>query len=297
MFADFDETREQIKRIAETKIVEPFRYESQALKTTLNELVRQIELTFGEEIRFAYRRKFLSLNDFLKKNESRLNRPLRDLDDARFLLHTLDTLKTNFSAIDFTIDPLEEVYHLLKKYTIDIPPDEHSAIELLRSTHERIRRRARQVTHELVERQPTFLQRFRADLEQFQLDLQLFIDDYEANGPMREGLQAREANERLIFFERRFDELWKRYETNAAGELLFGFPPTEYRSLQTIQKQFNYLKRLYSLYNAVIQTIQQYDETNWKEIRVEQINNEIQEFQSSPARDETVETPFRLQTK
>lgn len=284
LFADFDETRDQIKRIVETKDVEPFRYETTELKSTLNEIVRQIELTFGKQIRLEYRKKFLSLNDFLKKNESRLNRPLRDLDDVRFLIQTFDTLKENFVSIDFTIDPLEDVYNLLKKYSIEIPPEEHSAIELLRSTHDRIIRRVQQVTNELVENEPKFLQRFRLDLNQFDVDLRTFIDDYESNGPMIEGLSAREANERLILFEQRFDELWKRYETNVAGEILFGFQQTEYRQLETIKKQFNYFKRLYSLYNSVIQTMNQYDETNWKEIRIDQINNEIQEFQSSTKR-------------
>ena len=51
--------------------------------------------------------KFLSVNDFLKKNEPRLNRQLRDLDDVRFVINTLDTLKDNFVLIDHTIYPLE----------------------------------------------------------------------------------------------------------------------------------------------------------------------------------------------
>ena len=66
-----------------------------------------MELLFAKYIRLHYRTKFLSINDFLKKNEPRMNRQLRDLDDVKFVINTLDTLKENFVDIDQTIEPLE----------------------------------------------------------------------------------------------------------------------------------------------------------------------------------------------
>ena len=49
------------------------------------------------------------------------------------------------------------VYNLFKRYSIDIPPEEHMAVEMLRSTHERLLKRAKHVTHELVNTQQSFL--------------------------------------------------------------------------------------------------------------------------------------------
>ena len=172
------------------------------------------------------------------------------------------------------------MYNLFKRYSIDIPLEEHLSIESLRGTHERLLKRARQVTHDLVSAQQSFLDRFRVDVLQLSTDVAEFVDDYERNGPMIEGLLAQEASERLTDFEARFHDLWKRYETQTAGEELFGLDKTEYIHLQTIKKQLNYLKRLYGLYNHVIETMERYNETNWKDIHIEQITNEIQEFQS-----------------
>ena len=172
------------------------------------------------------------------------------------------------------------MYNLFKRYSIDIPLEEHASIEGLRATHERLLRRARQVTHDLVSAQQTFLDRFLVDVEQLGSDIAEFVDDYERNGPMIEGLLAQEASERLSHFEARFQDLWKRYETQTAAEELFGLEKSEYIHLQTIKKQLNYLKRLYGLYNHVIETMERYHETNWRDIHIEQITNEIQEFQS-----------------
>ncbi|CAF4261014.1 unnamed protein product, partial [Rotaria magnacalcarata] len=280
VFADFDDTRDSIKRISESKDVDPLRYLTTKLKSNLLDEIRQLELIFAKYIRIHYRMKFLSINDFFKKTEPRLNRQLRDLDDVRFVINALDTLKENFVSVDHTIEPLEEVYNLFKRYSIDIPQEEQMAVEMLRSTHERLLKRAKHVTHDLANAQQSFLDRFLIDKKQFQDDIADFVGDYDHNGPMIEGLPAQEASDRLTNFESRFSDLWKRYETFAAGEELFGLDKTEYIHLQTIKKQLNYLKRLYGLYNDVIKTMEIYYETNWKDFHIEQVTNEIQEFQN-----------------
>ncbi|CAF1397791.1 unnamed protein product [Rotaria sordida] len=280
IFADFDDTRDLIKRIPESKDIDPFRYLTNKLKLNLFDEIRQLELIFAKYIRIHYRMKFMSINDFFKKTEPRLNRQLRDLDDVRFVINALDTLKENFVFVDHTIEPLEEVYNLFKRYSIDIPQEEQMTIEMLRSTNERLLKRAKHVTHDLVNSQQSFLDRFLIDIKQFQNDIIDFVNDYDNNGPMIEGLPAQEASDRLTHFESRFNDLWKRYETFVAGEELFGLNKTEYIHLQTIKKQLNYLKRLYGLYNDVIKTMEIYYETNWKDFHIDHITNEIQEFQN-----------------
>ena len=58
---------------------------------------------------------------------------------------------------------LKEVYNLFKRYSIDIPQEEQMSIEMLRNTHERLLKRAKHVTHDLVNAQQSFLDRFLID--------------------------------------------------------------------------------------------------------------------------------------
>jgi hypothetical protein len=55
------------------------------------------------------------------------------------------------------------VYNLFKRYSIDIPQEEQLAVEMLRGNHERLLKRAKQVTHDLVNAQQSFLDRFLID--------------------------------------------------------------------------------------------------------------------------------------
>ena len=118
-YAEFDDKRDAIKRISDSKDVDPFRYLTTTFKSSLFDEVRQLELTFAKYIRIHYRTKYIAMNDFFRKTEPRLNRQLRDLDDVRFVINTLDTLKENFVLIDHTIDPLE-VSPILYKCHVDV---------------------------------------------------------------------------------------------------------------------------------------------------------------------------------
>lgn len=97
---------------------------------------------------------------------------------------------------------------------------------------------------------------------------------------MAEGIQPREASDRLNIFMARFDDLWRKYLTYSGGEELFGLPITEYPDLQRIRKELSLLQKLYGLYNDVLEKVSGYFDTPWIEINIDQINTELIDFQN-----------------
>ena len=61
-------------------------------------------------------------------------------------------------------------------------------------------------------------------------------------GPMVAGVPPREASDRLIIYQNRFDTLYRKYITYTGGEELFGLPVTEYPELLQIRKELNLLQ-------------------------------------------------------
>ena len=94
------------------------------------------------------------------------------------------------------------------------------------------------------------------------------------------GVPPREASDRLVIFQNRFDTLHRKYLTYTGGEELFGLPVTDYPELLKIKKELNLLQKLYGLYNAVIDTVHGYYDILWADINIEKINNELIEFQN-----------------
>ena len=99
-------------------------------------------------------------------------------------------------------------------------------------------------------------------------------------GPMVPGVAPREASDRLIIFQNRFDTLFRKFTTYTGGEELFGLPVTEYPELLQIKKELNLLQKLYGLYNDVIDTVNGYYDILWVDVDIEKINNELQDFQT-----------------
>jgi dynein heavy chain len=84
----------------------------------------------------------------------------------------------------------------------------------------------------------------------------------------------------LSYFQSRFDDLWRNFQTYSAGEELFGLPSTDYPDMVRIKKELNLLQKLYSLYNAVMASINGYYDILWTEVDIEKINNELLDFQN-----------------
>lgn len=61
---------------------------------------------------------------------------------------------------------------------------------------------------------------------------------------------------------------------------MFGLPVTHYPQLLDIKKQLILLQKLYGLYNTVIETVNGYYDILWADINIENINNELLDFQT-----------------
>ena len=94
------------------------------------------------------------------------------------------------------------------------------------------------------------------------------------------GTAPRDASDKLVVFQSRFDDLWRKYQTYSGGEDLFGLAVTEYPELVRTRKELNLLQKLYGLYNTVMDSINGYYDILWVEVDIEKINNELLDFQN-----------------
>ena len=84
----------------------------------------------------------------------------------------------------------------------------------------------------------------------------------------------------IQMFQNHFDALWRKHSSYTIGEDLFGLPHSEQPELNKIKKELNLLQRLYKLYNDVIDSVNNYHNIPWQEVNIEDINNELLEFQN-----------------
>ncbi|XP_041649230.1 dynein heavy chain 5, axonemal [Cheilinus undulatus] len=250
------------------------------LKISLTAETKNWMVDYGLYCNRKYRSEMEQIFAFVDEAGKKLNRQIKDLDDIRITMAALKEIREHQISIDFQVGPIEESYAMLHKYQLSVAKEEAEKVDTLRYTWEKLLSRSAEVQNELVALQPNFRGELISNVETFLEDCQHFYQDYEKDGPMASGLAPQDASDRLIMFQNRFDNLFRKYITYTGGEELFGLPVTQHPQLLEIRKQLTLLQKLYGLYNNVIETVNGYYDILWADIHIEKINNELLDFQT-----------------
>ncbi|XP_058258291.1 dynein axonemal heavy chain 5 isoform X2 [Hemibagrus wyckioides] len=235
---------------------------------------------FGRHCNRKYRTEMEQILTFVDEASKKMNRQIKDLDDIRIAMAALKEIREHQISVDFQVGPIEESYAMLNKYELSVAKEETEKVDTLRYAWEKLLSRSAEVQNELVALQPNFREELISNVQTFVVDCEHFYSDYDKDGPMVEGLAPREASDRLIMFQNRFDNLYRKYITFTGGEELFGLPITQHPQLLEIKKQLALLQKLYGLYNNVIETINSYYDILWADVYIERINTELLDFQA-----------------
>ncbi|KAI8431137.1 hypothetical protein MSG28_001183 [Choristoneura fumiferana] len=231
-------------------------------------------------MRKKYKREMDYVYAIMNDLERKLERPIRDLDDVRSVMETLKKIREQEVDMELKIDPVEEAFNVITRYELPVSPSDLEQVDSLRYSWQQLQATALGAHVQLLKMQPQFEDDLKNNLDRFREDNGEYVHEYRHAGPMQSGLTPREASDRLILFQNRFDGMWRKLQTYQNGEELFGLPHTEYPELAQIRKELNLLQKLYKLYNDVIDRVSSYYDITWGEVNIEEINNELMEFQN-----------------
>ncbi|XP_070190341.1 dynein axonemal heavy chain 5-like isoform X2 [Littorina saxatilis] len=255
-------------------------FSTERLRLALVTETHNWKLAYAKALNDRCGREMDSVMDFIDSLMKRLCRPIKDLDDVRTAMAGLGEIRENEIRVDMIIGPVEETYALLNRYNIFFNDGNAERVDTLAYGWKKLTAQATQVQEHLLVIQPAFKSDLLAGVETFIVDTNEFVGTYDVSGPMEDGIEPREASDRLNIFQAKFDELWRKYVTYSGGEELFGLPVTDYPDLFRIKKELNLLQKLYQLYNAVLENVNGYYDIPWAEIDIDKINTELIDFQN-----------------
>ncbi|XP_044272703.1 dynein axonemal heavy chain 8 [Tribolium madens] len=279
-FQEFENRGDKIRELPDSHNVDSIQVDMEKFKLALLVESDAWKHILGKNLAKRYRAKLLELVDFIKNREKVLGKPIKDLDDCRLAMACLELIRENFIEIDLDLITMEEAYNIFSKYKIDIPKEDMDRVESLRFNFQNMVVHAKSVQENICNVQGPLLQELTEGVSNFREEVEAFDRDFELNGPMIPGLSAREASDRVLAFQDRFDELWRKFEMYSSGEKLFGLEVNDYPILHKRKKEFNLLNKLYGLYLAVNHSIDGYFDILWTDVDTETIFAELTEFQN-----------------
>ncbi|XP_045484350.1 dynein axonemal heavy chain 8 [Pieris rapae] len=278
MLKKYEAQTDEVLNLPERHIVGSIQINLESLKLALHVESIEWKRILGKLLSHAYKERVDKLMTFIKDKMKVMSKKIKDLDDVRVAMLCLASIREEFIGMDMELDLIEESYTLFGQFNIDIPKDDIDMVYGLRYSFQNMLLTSQQVQQRIVDMQGPLQKELTEGVATFYEDVLKFDADYDAFGPMTPGLSAREASDRVIMFQSRFDELWRRFEMYSNGEKLFGMEVKDYPILHQKKKEFNLLSKLYSLYLAVMNSIDGYFETPWVEIQIEQIVSQLADF-------------------
>ncbi|XP_011871302.1 PREDICTED: dynein heavy chain 8, axonemal [Vollenhovia emeryi] len=279
-FMEYEDLMEEINKLPDRHILGPLQINTDKLKLAFLVEANAWKKSLGVSLSNKYKGKLQKITDYISEKNKVLSRHIKDLEDVRVAMKCLGEIRDDFVSLDMELILIEETYTLMGKFNVDILKEDQDVVDGLRYNFSNMLNIAKQVQAVICEMQEPLKTELIDGVAALKKKVAQFDIDFELSGPMVEGIPAKEASERLILSQARFEELWERYETYSSGESLFGIEVTEYPALQQRKREINLLQKLYTLYLQVMRTIDSYYDIPWSEIDVESIITELADFQN-----------------
>ncbi|KAI8902513.1 dynein heavy chain and region D6 of dynein motor-domain-containing protein [Globomyces pollinis-pini] len=253
---------------------------AEPLKLALLSETKEWKQQFGLNLNIKVKQDMEQLIEYMETKTIKLSRKIADIDDLRMAVQTLSQIRETEVDIDMKVAPIEEAYLLLAKHNVSVTKEETEMVDSLRYSWKKLKTLVIETQAHLSKIQPVFKADLINSVQKFSQDVKEFTVEYTENGPMAGVINPKTASERLIVFQRGFDELNRKWETYSGGEELFSLPVTPFPNLVRIKKELKLLQNLYSLYNDVLAKNQTYCECLWQDINLDDINTDMAEFQN-----------------
>ena len=278
LLVDYKLLKSQMMREEEFYLTGRFKLCTKQLRKTMMKEVDSWISLIARSMLSRYKSEMDHIVNLILDMDIKFDRAIITLDDIRIIMETQKKLREMEIDVEMQINNIQEAFRLATVYDLQMEKIDVETCEALPELWLELLTKGLDLGVMLLTVQEHFQRDLLASLATFQAECDAFCDDYTARGPMQPGLQPREASDKLQIFQNQFDALWRKHGSYSVGEDLFGLDHTEQPGLNSIKKELNLLQRLYKLYNDVIDSVDQYHNILWKDINIEEINNELMEF-------------------
>jgi dynein heavy chain len=278
----FEALHAEVKNMSPTEGVGSLTFNTEKLKMQLKAESDRWMHQYSEKLHQEAKKEMEDTTELMKSLNTKLDRDCKDFINVKYVMDAQTEIREVSSWIRAKFNSIIERYNVLENF---LPPgamskDEMDAKSVLTKQWEEMLALSESIMVTVNEVAPGYKVDLIESVSAFQVAVKTFRADYDVNGPMVKGTAPKEAITRLGKYKREFETLQRKYELYNGGEKLFGLPEIEYPELVTTQKELTLLDRLYSLYQVVITTIDDYKSIPWSEVvaNIQTMNETVESF-------------------
>jgi len=240
------------------------------VKESLSKHLTKWKLVFSKDLHKQAKNLLSNLADDIKQIRLKIDKEVKDIDSLGSVMLALEEIRKKQSNINFQFKPVSDMYALIEN-TLEghLDRDELDQKKDLQKEWDDLVIKAFTVRDKLHDNQAEFKKQLVENIETLVVEVKVFREDFEKNGPMQADLSPGEALNKLKDFKEQFSVHNRKFKSYNAGEKLFALPHQSYPALVKTQNELDKLDKLYTLYLKVTETITKWQETPWLEITEE----------------------------
>ena len=192
-----------------------------------------------------------------------LHAQVSHVDDVGNTLKWLRDLRLREADLEQQISPIEDNYHVMRRYEVRLPKEETDTLFRLRPMWKELLALGQVRSSKLSHLQAGFRREVVRAVKSFSLEVMQFCNDFDMNGPMVAGLLPVEAQDRLKKYSTLFETKRETMKALQEREMLFSLVVTLYEDLSRVQSELGLLTLLYNLHSRVETAVSSFSERLW----------------------------------
>jgi dynein heavy chain len=268
----------EITTIDDTAIIGTLSLNTTKLQASFIEQASQWKVEYAKHLHQTAKGSLDKWLLYIDESSRKLQHEITTLEHLRLLMNILKEIREKDPLTDYKFAKIADRYVILRKYGVEVPKEEQDEVYDLPYKWEKLGKTANAVNIEIGKLQGGFKTTLVREVELFKEDVKRFRHEFETEGPMVPDIAPTEAMERLKKFQRLYQERERKYLTYKAGEELFGLQQQEYPQLTKMERELEFLQRLYTLYIDVIKNVSSYEEILWVDLDFQAITDEVNKF-------------------
>ncbi|XP_053327864.1 dynein axonemal heavy chain 10 [Spea bombifrons] len=304
----FDEKLQFYTRLAQEVTQQPLIKDEQCVRLYLGPLAYTVQEnarawvnSLGHLLNESAREDLYSLKDELEKLSTNLKKSPETLEDLKFVLATIASIRDMSLTVELRYRDIQERYRTLAMYHIEFEEEENILAERVTHIWEDLVEESKQVDHSLGKVKKTFTQITKDQIEEYRKELVQFASVFREQGPGAVGGDLDKGLEILTLFEKDLTQHEKNRQELANAEKLFDLPITMYPDLIEVQKEMNGLRKIYEIYNAQKLAKEEWSQTLWANLNVQilldGIDGFLKTFRKLPKDVRNMSVAFHLESK
>jgi dynein heavy chain len=253
-----------------------------SIKSQLKSECNRWKIKFADNLHSQAKTKLEQLSEYIRTTNGKVMREVRDLDTLSYTMKLLAEIRERESSMEMEISPIMEMYRTYEAYlpSASMDKEEIDKKTVLRGNWKKLLRQCELRTDELSKAQTKYKRTLLRDIKEFKQDVINFRDDFLRNGPMVDGINPNDAQDRLSRFNEEYRIRQRKMESYCNGEELFALPVTQYPELAATDKELKLAGQLFALYGDVLGTLSDWKNVLWADVvsRISEMNEKIESF-------------------